>query len=37
VGEGGFRSKSSNSWLLGETLRGKVQLTVADGRVVYRA
>jgi dihydroorotase len=33
VGEGGFRSRSSNSWLLGETLRGQVRLTVAAGRV----
>ena len=30
-----FRSKSANSWLLGQTLRGKVELTVADGRVVH--
>jgi dihydroorotase len=37
VGEGGFRSLSSNSWLLGETLRGKVRLTVAAGRVAYEA
>ena len=36
VGDGGFRSRSSNSWLLGETLRGKVRLTVAAGRVAYR-
>ena len=35
VGEDGFRSRSTNSWLLGETLRGKVRLTVADGRVAY--
>ena len=35
VGEGGFRSRSSNSWLLGETLRGRVRLTVAAGRVAY--
>jgi dihydroorotase len=35
VGEGGFRSRSSNSWLLGETLRGKVRLTVAAGRIAY--
>ena len=32
-----FRSRSANSWLLGETLRGKVRLTVADGRVAYSA
>jgi dihydroorotase len=37
VGEGGFRSRSANSWLLGETLKGKVRLTVADGRVAYTA
>ncbi len=35
VGEGAFRSRSSNSWLLGETLRGKVRLTVAAGRVAF--
>ena len=34
VGDGGFRSRSANSWLLGETLKGKVRLTVAAaGRV----
>ncbi len=37
VGEGGFRSRSVNSWLLGKTLRGKVALTVANGRVVFEA
>jgi dihydroorotase len=35
VEEGGFRSRSKNSWLLGETLRGKVRATIADGRMVY--
>ena len=35
VEEGAFRSKSSNSWLLGRTLRGKVKLTVAAGRVAF--
>ena len=35
VTEDGFRSRSTNSWLLGETLRGKVRLTVADGRVSF--
>jgi dihydroorotase len=35
VGDGGFRSRSANSWLLGETLKGKVRLTVAAGRVAY--
>ncbi len=37
VGDGGFRSRSANSWLLGSTLRGKVRLTVAAGRVAYEA
>jgi dihydroorotase len=37
VGEGGFRSRSANSWLLGETLRGRVLETIADGRVVFQA
>jgi dihydroorotase len=37
VGEGTFRSKSSNTWLLGETLRGKVIQTVAAGRLVHTA
>ena len=33
----GFRSRSANSWLLGETLRGRVVRTIADGRVVFAA
>jgi dihydroorotase len=37
VAEGGFRSLSANSWLLGETLRGRVVKTVADGRLVFSA
>jgi dihydroorotase len=37
VSERAFRSKSANSWLLGETLRGRVELTFADGRLVYGA
>jgi dihydroorotase len=37
VSEGGFRSLSVNSWLLGETLRGRVVHTVADGREVFAA
>jgi len=37
VTEEGFRSLSANSWLLGETLRGRVVKTVADGRLVYQA
>src|SRR5919197_1357580 len=32
-----FRSRSVNSWLLGETLKGKVRATVAAGRLVYSA
>ncbi len=35
VTEDGFRSRSANSWLLGQTLKGKVRLTIAAGRVVY--
>ncbi len=35
VTEDGFRSLSANSWLLGQTLRGRVVKTVADGRVVF--
>jgi dihydroorotase len=37
VSEDGFRSRSVNSWLLGETVKGKVRLTVADGTLVYAA
>jgi dihydroorotase len=37
VSEDGFRSLSANSWLLGETLRGRVVRTVADGREVFAA
>lgn len=35
VEEGGFRSRSTNSWLLGATVKGRVRLTVAAGRVAY--
>jgi dihydroorotase len=35
VTEDGFRSRSANSWLLGERLRGRVVTTVADGRQVH--
>ena len=35
VTEDGFRSKSTNSWLLGQTLKGSIVKTVADGRVVH--
>ena len=37
VTEQGFRSRSANSWLLGETLKGQVKATVADGRLVFGA
>jgi dihydroorotase len=37
VGEGTFRSKSANSWLLGTTLHGKVVQTVAAGKVAFAA
>ena len=37
VTEDGFRSRSANSWALGHTLKGKVCLTVAAGRVVHEA
>jgi dihydroorotase len=35
VTEDGFHSLSANSWLLGETLHGRVVRTVADGREVF--
>jgi dihydroorotase len=35
VVESDFRSRSSNSWLLGETVKGQVRLTVAAGRVAF--
>jgi dihydroorotase len=37
VDEGSFLSKSTNSWLLGSRLRGRVLQTVADGKLVYAA
>jgi dihydroorotase len=37
VDERALRSRSKNSWLLGERLRGRPVLTVANGRVAYRA
>ena len=37
VDEGSFRSKSTNSWLLGSKLHGRVVQTVAAGKVVYAA
>ena len=33
----GFRSRSVNSWLLGETVKGRVRATIANGRLVYAA
>jgi dihydroorotase len=35
VGEEPFRSRSRNSWLLGETLTGTVELTLAGGAVAF--
>jgi len=37
VTEDGFSSRSANSWLLGQTVKGKVKLTVAAGRVAHEA
>jgi dihydroorotase len=37
VGESGFRSRSVNSWLLGERLRGMTRATIAAGRLAYEA
>ena len=37
VEEAGFRSRSANSWLLGQTLNGQVRMTVAAGKVVHAA
>jgi dihydroorotase len=35
VSEDVFRSRSVNSWLLGETVKGKVRATIAAGRLAY--
>jgi dihydroorotase len=35
VTESDFRSRSVNSWLLGETVKGQVWLTIAAGRVAF--
>ena len=35
VREDSFRSRSANSWLLGERLAGKVRMTIAAGRTVF--
>ncbi|HEX5467445.1 MAG TPA: dihydroorotase [Gaiellaceae bacterium] len=37
VGESAFRSRSPNSWLLGQTLKGTVVETVANGKLAYAA
>jgi dihydroorotase len=37
VAEDGFRSRSTNSWCVGRTLRAKVRMTVADGRVAFES
>lgn len=37
VREAAFKSRSTNSWLIGANLTGAVVQTVADGRVVYSA
>jgi dihydroorotase len=35
ITEGLFRSRSVNSWLLGQTVQGKVRATVAAGRLAF--
>jgi dihydroorotase len=35
ITEDTFRSRSVNSWLLGETVKGKVRATIAAGRLAY--
>jgi dihydroorotase len=35
VSEDVFRSRSVNSWLLGETVKGKVRATIAAGRLAF--
>jgi dihydroorotase len=37
VTEDGFRSRSANSWLLGQELIGRVRMTLAAGGVVFEA
>jgi dihydroorotase len=37
ITEDSFRSRSVNSWLLGEALKGKVSATIAAGRLAYSA
>jgi dihydroorotase len=36
VGEGGYESRSRNSWCAGRKLTGRVLMTVAGGQVAYR-
>jgi dihydroorotase len=36
VGEGGYESRSVNSWCAGRKLIGRVLMTIAGGRVAYR-
>jgi dihydroorotase len=37
ITEDRFRSRSINSWLLGETVKGSVRATIAAGRLVFAA
>jgi dihydroorotase len=37
ITESTFRSRSVNSWLLGQTVKGKVRATIAAGSLVYTA
>src|SRR6476619_3923962 len=37
VAEDGFKSRSKNSWLIGEKLRGRVRATLAAGRLVHES
>ena len=37
ITESDFRSQSTNSWLLGQTVKGQVRLTIAAGRVAFEA
>jgi dihydroorotase len=36
VGEGGYESRSQNSWCAGRKLTGRVLMTIAGGQVAYR-
>jgi dihydroorotase len=37
ITETDFCSRSTNSWLLGQTVKGQVRLTIAAGRVAFEA